>query len=228
MSSEDSSSKQKAINEVILRNYPKVIFFYPLLIVSFICWIIQAIAGPDNLISTLGAIWFIVFFLNLFVIAFDFNSTKFFILILAIVVVILLVIFLILPNVSIDTEKVKTIEVNMGLSANFYLIMTLILGIILLFVVIAARFDYYKIERNEIYHKSGIIGAAERWPVKGLRIHKEIPDVFEFLALRAGSITLMPSKEKVIALNTVLNINKKAEQIDYLLSYIRVEVDDNV
>ena len=57
-------------------------------------------------------------------------------------------------------------------------------------------------------------------------MHKQIPDIFEYLALRAGSLTLMPSKDKVITLNTVLNINKKAAQIDDLLSRIRVEVDD--
>ena len=52
-------------------------------------------------------------------------------------------------------------------------------------------------------------------------------DIFEYLFLRAGSITLLPTKDKVIMLNTVLNINKKADQIDELLSRMRVEIDDN-
>ena len=58
--------------------------------------------------------------------------------------------------------------------------MTLIISFILLFVWIGAFFDYYTVERNEIYHKKGIFAEAERFPVKSLRLKKEIPDVFEF------------------------------------------------
>ena len=63
-------------------------------------------------------------------------------------------------------------------------------------------------------------------PTKSLRILKEIPDVFEFFILRAGSITLMPGHGDVIPLNTVLNINKKQKQIDYLLSHVSIETDE--
>lgn len=216
---------KEPINEVILRSYPKVIFFYPLLFTTLILWIIEAVAPGSD---TAGAIWFIMFFANLFVIAFDFSSTKFFILILAIVVVVLLLLFLVVPNLGGIPSGGVGISFSLALPVNFYIVMAAILGFILLFVVIGNQFSYYKVERNEIYYKKGLIGSAERFPVKSLRIHKEIPDIFEYLALRAGSITLIPSKEKVIILNTVLNINKKADQIDDLLSRIRVEVDDNV
>jgi len=81
-----------------------------------------------------------------------------------------------------------------------------------------------------MYHKKGIFTSAERIPTKGLRILKEIPDVFEFFVLRAGSITLMPGHGDVIPLTTVLNVNNKSEQIDWLLSHISMEPDelDNV
>jgi hypothetical protein len=105
--------------------------------------------------------------------------------------------------------------------------MTLIIGFILAIIIINARFNYWKIERNEIYHKSGIFSAADRYPVETLRIRKEITDVFEFLILRAGSITLLPGRsEEVIHLPTVLNVNNKAEKIDKLLSHISVEPDE--
>ena len=220
-----SEKPKKAVNEVILRSYPKVIFFYPLLFTTLILWLIQAFSAEP--ISTLGIIWFIVFFANLFVIAFDFSSTKFFILILAIVVILLLVIFLVAPTLGPAEDSGTPSEINLGLPATFYGIMSGILGFILLFVVIGNQFSYYKIERNEIYYKKGLIGSAERFPVRSLRIHKEIPDIFEYLALKAGSITLIPSKDKVIMLNTVLNVNKKSDQIDELLSRMRVEIDDH-
>ena len=115
---------------------------------------------------------------------------------------------------------------NPGITAPFYFVVTIILAFVLGLVVLGSRFDYWKIERNEIYHKSGIFSSAERIPTKSLRIRKEIPDVFEFFILRAGSITLMPGHGDVIPLTTVLNVNKKQKQIDYLLSHVSIEPDE--
>jgi hypothetical protein len=217
-----SSKNAKAVNEVFLRSYPKVIFLWPLLLTSFILWILQLLQ-PTELQAWYGNIWLIVLFSNLFIMAFDFSSAKFFVLVMVVVVVILLVVFLVLPNVSIP---VIGGNFNLELTPNFYLVITLVLVFILGLVLISARFDYWKIERNEIYHKTGLFANAERMPTKSLRIKKEIPDVFEFFALRAGSITLLPGHGDVVHLNTVLNINKKQEQIDSLLSYVSVEPDE--
>lgn len=216
-----SKKPKKPVNEIILRTYPKIIFFWPLLLTSFILWLLQLIAPIP--IAWYGNFWFIMFFINLFITAFDFSSTKFFVLVLVAVVVILLLIFLVLPNVALPAT---TIEFNPNLTAEFYFLMTIILGFILGIVVISAQFDYWKIEQNEIYHKAGIFTSAERIPTKSLRLKKEIPDVFEFFILRAGTIVLSPGHGDVIPLNTVLNINKKQEQIDYLLSHISTETDE--
>jgi len=212
---------KKPVNEVILRSYPKIIFFWPLLLTSFILWLLQILAPIP--IAWYGNFWFIMFFINLFITAFDFSSTKFFVLILVAVVVILLLVFLVLPNVALP---VTTIEFNPNLTAEFYFLMTIILAIILGIVIISSQFDYWKIERNEIYHKSGIFTSADRMPTKSLRIRKSIPDVFEFFILRAGTIILSPGQGEVIHLDTVLNVNKKQEQIDYLLSHIGTEPDE--
>jgi len=213
-------SKQ-VITRVFLRDYPKVIFFYPLFFTSLVLWIIQLFLPTP--LSTLGYIWFIVFFCNLFVISYDFSSTRFFVLVLAIVVVILLVIFLVLPNIALP---ILPLTFELGLPSNFYLLMTIILGILLTFVILISHYDYYKVERNEIYHKAGIFTSAERFPTENLRIKKEISDVFEFFALRAGSITLIPGKGDSIQLATVPNVNKKSKQMDFLLSHIAVEPDE--
>jgi hypothetical protein len=212
---------KKPITEVILRSYPKVIFFWPLFLTSFILWLLQMLDLTPN--AWYGNFWFIMFFINIFITAFDFSSTKFFVLVLVAVVVILLLVFLVLPNVA---PPVITDLFNPKLTADFYFLMFVILGFILGIVVLSSRFDYWKIERNEIYHKAGIFSSAERLPTKSLRIKKEIPDVFEFFILRAGSIVLSPGQGDVIPLNTVLNINKKQDQLDYLLSHISMEPDE--
>jgi hypothetical protein len=166
-----------------------------------------------------------MFFVNIFVIAFDFSSTKFFVLILIAVVVLLLLGFFIFPRFLSDVPSLS-FDFNPGLTAEFYFLMMIILVFILGIVVISAQFDYWKIEQNEIYHKAGIFTSAERIPTKSLRIKKSIPDVFEFFILRAGTIVLQPGHGDVIPLATVLNINKKQEQIDVLLSHISTEPDE--
>jgi len=207
--------------EIYIRSYPKVIFFWPLLITSFVLWLIQALNDPNTI---LGYVWFIVFFVNLFVTAFDFSSTKFFVLILAIVVVVLILVFMVLPRFSISLTG---LEIDLALTWQFYMVMTIILLFILGIVIISTRFEYYKIERNEIIHKKGIFSSAERFPVKSLRFKKEIPDVFEFFMLRAGKFTIMPGKaDEVMILTTVLNISKKEKQLDWLLSHVSVEPDE--
>jgi hypothetical protein len=212
--------------EILIRNYPKVIFFYPLALTSLVLWLIQLFAFPAAPNAFLGYFWIAVFFINLFVIAFDFSSTKFFVLVLIIVVAILIVVFLwISGRLTIEVSAVEAF--NFGLTWQFYLVMTIVFAFILLFVFINTRFNYWKIERNEMYHKSGIFATAERFPVGSLRIKKAIPDVFEFLFLRAGSLVLMPGKrEEVIQLPTVLNINKRIEELDHLLSHVSVEPDE--
>jgi len=221
-----SEKKVKHPTEIFIRSYPKVIFYWPLLITSIILWIIQALLKTNSTTNSLGLgyAWFIVFFVNIFVTAFDFSSTKFFVLILAIVVVLLLVVFLVLPNFSVSLTG---IEIDLGLPWQFYMVMSIILAFILGIVVISTRFEYYKIERNEIIHKKGIFSSAERFPSKSLRFKKEIPDVFEFFLLRAGRFTIMPGKaDEVMILNTVLNINKIEKQLDWLLSHVSVEPDE--
>ncbi|MHA2287854.1 MAG: hypothetical protein ACXABG_03610 [Promethearchaeota archaeon] len=215
-----SDKPSKPVSEVFLRSYPKVIFFWPLLLVSFILWLLQLL--PTENVAWYGNIWLIVFFVNLFIVAFDFSSTKFFVLILVVVIVVILLFFLV-PDFFAGFGGGTF---NPQLTDQFYLVVTLVMAIVLGLVVLGSRFDYWKIERNEIYHKSGIFSSAERLPTKSLRIKKEIPDVFEFFILRAGSITLFPGHGDVIPLPTVLNINKKQKQIDYLLSHVSIEPDE--
>ncbi|MFX1259016.1 MAG: hypothetical protein ACFFAN_14250 [Promethearchaeota archaeon] len=219
---EQIENKEKFLgkDEIILRSFPKAIFFTPLFVISIVFWIIQAVLPTLN--PWLGSIWVIIFFSNFAVSSLDFPSTRFLIVILGTLIVVLLLIFFGL----IPTLAQLGSNINLGLPAEFYLIMTIILGIILGLVILSSRFDYYKIERNEIFHKKGIYSTSiERFPVRGLRIKKEIPDIFEYLMFRAGSLTLIFSKGEVVHLNTVLNIKKKVEQIDFLLSSLHIMID---
>jgi prepilin signal peptidase PulO-like enzyme (type II secretory pathway) len=214
---EESAKEEK----VYLRNYSKVIFFYPLFIASFILYLIQVIIGIEE--PGLGAIWITIFFANLFVIAFDTSSTKFFIILLVVIILIFIFAFVFHPGNIIS--QILSFEITITMSYQFYLVSTIILGLIFIIAWIATRFDYWKVERNEVIHKKGIFVSVDRYPTKSLRIKKEIADIFEFALLRVGRIQLFFGGQDVIHLNTIININKKAKQLDYLLSDIEVDVE---
>jgi hypothetical protein len=112
------------------------------------------------------------------------------------------------------------------MSTEFYLAVVIVLGLVMILALIGAGYDYWKIERNEIYHKKGIFASADRYPTKDLQIKKEIPDIFEFIMLGAGSITLIFKGGVVFPINTIPRINKRGKEIDYLLSHMKVEIDN--
>ena len=58
-----------SVDYVYLRDYSKVVFFYPLFIISLILWIVELVIQGE--VRWLGLFWLIIFFMNLFVIAFD-------------------------------------------------------------------------------------------------------------------------------------------------------------
>lgn len=219
---EEETKAPQTPSSVILREFPKTIFFYPLFFTSLVLWLLQTIVGIEP-VAIFGFIWVVVFFINLFVTAFDFGSKQFFIFMLVIIVAVLLIWFLVLPQIELS-EIARPQDLNIGMTPQFYGVMTFILGIILLFVIIKTRFDYWKIERNEIFHKKGIFSQDERYPIQQLSIRKEIPDVFEYFILKAGSITLKPGDES-FHLSTVPNVSDKADEIDRMLSHLEVEVD---
>jgi hypothetical protein len=71
----------------------------------------------------------------------------------------------------------------------------------------------------------GILGTDRRYPTSSLRYTKKIVDVFEYLALGSGEISfILPGEEQPLVLDTVLHVNKKAKQLDILLSTTRTQV----
>ncbi len=225
---EAQAKEEKKEGEIIyLRSYSKLIYFFPLFFTTIILWILQYFLSPSGQpYPWLGFVWVLIFFINVLAIGFDISTTKLFILILIIALAIVLSLFLILPSIlQAFYQQVGIIAFNIGMSEDFYFVITAILGIVLLITLIAPRFNYWKLERNEIIHKKGIFVEADRYPTKGLKYRKKIPDVLEFFLLGAGSITLMLGKNDVEHLSTILRVDNKARRIDSLLSEVEVEVE---
>jgi hypothetical protein len=217
--------------KVVLRDISKGIFFYPLALYSLVAAIAehfgeQALAvpgsGPAEFANTLSLIWVVLFFANVFVVSFDFSTGKFLILIL-VVAVVGLVIFLLIQSGTIALPSGGgSFAFNLDIRTHFYWMMAIILLAIVGLTILAGRFRYVKIEANEVLVK-GILGDVKRFPTANLHYDKKIVDVFEYLALRAGTIILhISGASEPVELYTVINVHKKAEQMDALLSAMKV------
>ncbi len=226
--SAQANKRKQDIDEIVIRSWPKVIFFYPLLVTSFVCGLYQELAATtEQPYSELaGLVFFIVFALNLLVIAFEFSRFK----TLALAFFVLALVFLLLYL----STRYAVFEVlrNIFAGSHFRVSTSLYFAIAVYFLVVFAmvwvntRFNYWIVRSNEIVHKEGFMGDTRRFPSPNLKLVKEIPDVFEWLLLRSGRIVLYPASEKqAIVLDHVIGVNRAERDVQELLSALAVEVE---
>jgi hypothetical protein len=219
---------------VIIRPWPKVVFLYPTLLCSLICWFAQMLQGGGADGGTveigsraLGNTFLAVFFLNLLVFAFDFSRIK----------SITLVVVLVALGLGLGwadatwgiaggvRDVLSAIDVRM--STQFYGLMSAFLLLVMLIVLINTRFNYYEINHREILHHHGYLGDITRMPTSGLRLNKEIYDLFEFFLLRSGRLVFYPqTSREAIVIDNVLNVNKVEDRIKDLLSVVAVRFQE--
>ncbi len=213
------------LHMVILRPWPKVIFFYPTMLAALIIGGWQAMEGAAEASRNAGLVFFAVLALNLLVISFEFSRLK----TVAIFFLLLAVFFLLLylGTKFAVLEFLQRIIAGLSISAStpFYLSLGAYLLLIFLGIFINTRWNYFEVRHNEIVHHTGFLGDIRRFPSPNLKMTKEITDVFEFLLLGSGRIILYPaSEQEAIVLDNVLNINRVEKEIKKLLSAIQVEV----
>ncbi len=216
------ASKAKKSEVIILKDYSKVILFYPLWIFSIVAMIVEAV-NADR--PSIAIAWIFFFFINTVIVGFNFPTIKFFVLFLVITLVVMGLILLDLNGV-IDLSVILSRITNFfdfSLHIRFYGWIVLTLGIVIFFAFIQAQMHFIKIEKNEIYIRGLTSGKAERFPTANVQIQMEIVDVFELISLGAGSFKIKLNKDTTITLDTVPFVRKKKKQIDTLLSTTLVE-----
>ena len=66
----------------------------------------------------------------------------------------------------------------------------------------------------------------QRYPTISLHIDKEIPDICEYILMRAGRLVLHPAGEdRVIILEIILNVTRVEQQIKEMMSAMEVRVE---
>ena len=217
--------------QVILRAYPKVVYLYLTWLASLVCGMLQpSLIDEEGMLlvsaiqksAVIGRIWLGIFVFNILVISFEFSRIRS----VAIVFFVLAFFF-----AGTKFEFIQPITnfvggLNLVMNGSFYYTMAAVFTVIFLLVFINTRFSYWEIQPNEILHHHGFLGDVHRYPVRGLRMQKEITDVLELILLRAGTLVLTPvGVERPIVLENVINITKMEDKIQRLLGTLKVHVD---
>lgn len=215
---------------IIIRPWPKVIFFYPTFLVSIVAWIWSMIAeaGSTTGVGVLGNTWMLVFVINLLVFAFDFSRIKSITLLFIGIAVVLGIGWANTQWGWMGSIKEWFSLIDVRMNTQFYGFVTAFSTLVFLLVLINTRFSYYEINAREILHHHGYLGDITRVPTYGLRFNKEIYDLLEFLLLRSGRLVFYPATSReAIVIDNVLNVNKVEARMKDLLSVVAVRMSDD-
>jgi hypothetical protein len=228
---EAARKEEDSPRRVFLISIPNVVFMYPSVIAAVVIavtlhWSGAPLDPEDRLAGVACTVFLGILAVNFVIMAFDFPRATSLTLFLFIAVVVLAgtVVGMHYPEVVPDVSKAMTRFRPMANPA-FYWAYALILGGIMAASLLRIPFDYWEVRPNELLHHHGVLSDLERYPTIGLRIDKEINDIFEFVLLGAGRLILYPSNERrAIVLENVLWISGKEKQITRMLSTLQVEV----
>ncbi|MFX1293667.1 MAG: hypothetical protein ACFFD2_02235 [Promethearchaeota archaeon] len=200
---------------VHVTSYPKIIFMWPTWALSFFLWLL-AIVGVLDLVNMkdIGWLWAGIFAFNLFVVSFEFSSSKFFLLVLAGAG--LIIGFLLIPGWELP---------NLGITAEFYLTYTIIFSIVFLLLWLSRRFTYLEVTTQQISYHVGIMADERRYPAPNCHFEKRTEDIFERIMPPWCAKLVMKQEggEEAEVMTCVPRINRRLSQIKKILEHIRVK-----
>lgn len=223
-------TKPKA-ERVVIRSYPKVVVYYPTMIVAFLCAIWTFLAqdsGDFNSTPVIpGRVFILVFFFNTLTIAFDFTRIVFIAMVLAFAL--LITGFFLMESYDIQIfGAIKGVFswFDLRAGAGFFGAFGVMFMFIFFGVFVQTRFNYWEVKHNELLHHHGIAGDVERFPAPNLRMSKEITDVFEYALLFSGRLVLYPAtSDRPIILDHVVRINAMEKRVEKMLQTLQVSIE---
>jgi hypothetical protein len=210
--------------KLLIRPWPKMIFLWPTAIVTLFMAFANSMWVDQRHIW--GGAFLLIFAINLCVLTFEFPRATSLTLAMGVLAVVLL---LLLLNHSFDVIRpLKVFFVNRDIyaSTEFYWVFFCLLMLLFIGMFAITRFEYWELTPNEIIHHHGILGDSERFSTAGLKINKEISDVFEYVLCGAGRMTLLiPNVARPVVLDNILNIGRIETLSDQILNarVVRIE-----
>jgi hypothetical protein len=230
-SKRDAAPKRTGPDPVILRDWPKIIMMWPTLMVALICGIIMAMyqdtsppAGDFARIHYVGLVFLVTLAINMTLLLYDLNLRGFVIVALAIIA---LVLGLFLLNQQLEGRVWRSIgqalSVRVWANAAFYFMFSLVLLLNLGVAWIITRFNYWKVENNEIIIHEGFMHEQERHPTAQARFTLVVEDIVEYGLLGSGKLVFYFGDSKTEReLRTVLFVHRKARALDELLGRVAI------
>ena len=209
---------------VRIRPYPKVVFFYPSVLLAGIVSAMALFGFPIEEHSWLNLLFLGFFGFNVFIFAFD--SSVLMTIIIGIVVVLGGIILALLQWLTPLGDAVMSIRP--GMNDHFYYFFFVLFVIVYLLVYIRTRFNYFDISHNELFHKTGLLSDTQRINAPNISYKREIADVFEYWLLGAGRIKIMPRDHEPFVVETVIGVNKIDQRLGEILSKMEVTWDSPV
>lgn len=216
-------------NKLVIRPWPKMIFLYPsCLLALFMGLATQFASGNANL---WGGIFVIVFAMNLVVLTFEFPRATSLLVTFGVIIVVmgLVMINMVVPIIAPLNALLGHLAVSA--SPQFFYVLFAVMLVLFVGMWIATRFDYWVLTPNEIVRHHGVLGDVERFSTAGLKLNKEIQDIFEYVLCGAGRVVMnVPGNPRPIILDNVLNISKIEQRSDKILNarVVRLEKSDEV
>ena len=211
------STSGHSAHKVVVRAYPKVIFYWMTWITSLVAALILKNSPEGH--SHLGTIWFAVFAFNTLVIAFDFSEVVSMLLVAAVSAAVFAGLYF--GYLDFLGEWVTSLRLDMD--SDFYFAMFTLFSVIYFFVFIKTRFDYWEFRHNEVIHRRGLFADLKRYSTEDLRWFKEVPDVVERLLCGSGRMILTtPREAHPIVIQHVLGISRIDEKVADILGVKRV------
>ena len=202
----------------------------PTLIAAVICGALAAVysdaPGPDAFKGShyIGLLFLLVVAINLTFLLYDLSLRGFVIVTLAIIAMVL---GLFLLNQHFEGKVWVTIGHALSLrvwaNSAFYFTFSFILLFNLVIAWIITRFNYWKVENNEIIINQGFMHEQERHPTAQARFKLVIEDIVEYGLMGSGKLVFYFSDNNTQhELPTVLRVHRKAKALDELLGRVAV------
>jgi hypothetical protein len=214
---------------IIIRSWPKIVMMIPTLIVAIICGVLAAYSAQPqsdagfSRAHYIGLFFLLVMAINLTLLLYDLSLRGFIIAVLAIVAVVL---GLFLLNTRLQTvwESIgRALSLRVWANSAFYFTFALILLINLGIAWLITRFNYWRVENNEIIIHSGFMHEQERHPTAQARFKMVIDDIVEYGLMGSGRLVFYFSDNNAQhELPTVLGVRRKAKALDELLGRVAV------
>ncbi len=110
-------------------------------------------------------------------------------------------------------------------NAPFYYGVFGVWAILMVISYLVSRFHYVRIEPNEVLVIGGMLERQQRYSTMRMRYTKEVLDVLEYYLplVRSGRLILsFPEQNEAVIIDNVINLKKVMEEIDDLISSMRV------